>query len=254
MSVGASREHHAARLGALGAVLTIAGMIASGPPVFWLMSVLHPTPSWSGPDAFAESAHWTQTIPFFGGFVLLFGYLCVMAALYHLADDASKPRLTLSLIVTAMFATLILFNYVCQTTFVPALARAYDRALGPTVSALSLQNPRSLSWAIEMWGYALLGVATWLAAPALGSAPLERVAAGLMVANGVMSLTGAAITAIRLDWVMTNAGIASYLAWNVLMFALSVVLLMAFHRREASATLCPNRRNVMCGERRVSGS
>lgn len=40
------------------AVLTLVGVIASGLPVLWLVSALHPSPAWSGPDAFAASAHW----------------------------------------------------------------------------------------------------------------------------------------------------------------------------------------------------
>jgi hypothetical protein len=47
-------------------------------------------------------------------------------------------------------------NYVCQTTFIPALAPHYRPAYEGLVDAFSITNPRSLAWAIEMWGYALL--------------------------------------------------------------------------------------------------
>jgi thiol:disulfide interchange protein len=97
-----------------------------------------------------------------------------------------------------------------------------------------LQNPKSIAWAIEMWGYGLFGIATWLVAPVLDRTPIERAAGRLMIANGVISLAGGFVTAFKLDWVMTTAGMVSYRLWNVLVFALAALLVATFRARAAS--------------------
>jgi hypothetical protein len=84
-----------------------------------------------------------------------------------------------------------------------------------------------------MWGYAALGAATWFAAVAVRGSRVERAASWLMIANGVMSVVGAVVTAIKLDWVLTPAGFANYVAWNALVLTLSVLLVVAFRRRAA---------------------
>jgi hypothetical protein len=57
----------------------------------------------------------------------------------------------------AAFASFIFFNYVLQTTFLPALARAYAPESAGVVAAFSMSNPTSLAWGIEMWGWAFFG-------------------------------------------------------------------------------------------------
>jgi hypothetical protein len=149
---------------------------------------------------------------------------------------------------------LIAFNYICQTTFVPALARAYEPAFAPAISTLSLQNPKSLAWAIEMWGYGLFGIATWLMAPVLDRTRIERAAGRLMIANGVMSLAGGFVTTLELDWVMTVAGIVNYVLWNALMLALAALLVASFRARMASRRLATNQESAsFVGRWRASG-
>lgn len=133
------------------------------------------------------------------------------------------------LISAAAFVALIFFNYINQTTFLPALARGYRPEYDPLITLLSFSNPRSLCWAIEMWGYALLGVSTILAAPVLRRNWLEKATAGLMVANGIISLVGGFVTSADLSWVMTPTGPANYIAWNVL--ALAVCFGVSMYRR-----------------------
>lgn len=101
-----------------------------------------------------------QTAPFFGGFFLVGGYVVMIAALYQLAEEQQKTNALVAVVFTSIFATLIFFNYISQTTFIPAMAQAYQPAYDAAISIFSLANPLSLCWAIEMWGYALLGVAT----------------------------------------------------------------------------------------------
>ena len=95
-----------------------------------------------------------------------------------------------------------------------------------------MANPMSLSWVFEMWGYAFLGVATWLAAPVFNRSRLERATAVLMIANGIMSIAGALVTAISLGWVLTLPGIVSYAVWNILVFVLSILVILSLRRRQ----------------------
>jgi len=229
----ALRAEDADRFGSAGAVLTAVGIVLSGPIGLMAVTLTHPAAPWTSAEAYARQFHWVQTLPFYAGFVLLAGCIMLMAALFAVADDAQRPRAAAALLATAAFMALIAFNYICQTTFVPALAREYEPAFASAISTLSLQNPKSLAWAIEMWGYGLFGIATWLMAPVLDRTPVERAASRLMIANGVMSLVGGFVTTIRLDWVTTTAGMVSYGLWNVLMLALAALLVATFRARMA---------------------
>ncbi len=134
----------------------------------------------------------------------------------------TKFHLLVSLGWTVVFCTLISFNYICQTTFVHNLALHYKPEYDAAISMFSMSNPLSFCWANEMWGYALLGVATWLMA-----GYYRRVHEGirwLLVANGVVSLISAFWTILDVNWVMTTAGLVAYFVWNVLMIALMVLI------------------------------
>ena len=93
----------------------------------------------------------------------------MIAALHTLADGPLRARATAALGFAAAFAALIFFNYIVQTTFLPALVQGGSTENAVLISAFALSNPRALGWAIEMWGYAVLGVATWLIAPVLAN-------------------------------------------------------------------------------------
>jgi hypothetical protein len=119
-------------------------------------------------------------------------------------------------------ASFVIFNYVTQTTFVPAVVNAYTSELGPVLTTLSMSNPNSLPWALEMWGYGLMGLGTWFAAGFFGTSRLERIAKTLFIVNGVLSVFGAVIASIDLGGVFSTAGLVGYVIWNVLYLALAV--------------------------------
>jgi hypothetical protein len=222
------------RFGATGATLMAVGMVLSGPVGLAVVNLTHPAPAWTSAEEYALQYHWVQTLPFYAGLMLVAGCVMVMAALFAVSRDAERPRAGAALVATSAFAGLIAFNYICQTTFVPALAKAYEPAFAPAISALSLQNPKSLAWAIEMWGYGVFGIGTWLMAPILDRTPIERAARRLMIVNGILSVAGGLITTLKLDWVMTTAGMVNYALWNGLALALAVLLVASFRGRMAS--------------------
>lgn len=227
-------QNTALRVGIYGAVINIAGIFLSGPLGLVLISLTHPNPAWQTPKLWAENFHPIQTVPFFGGFLLLIGYILMMAAAHQMAEEKDKIYTQVALIFTAAFATLIFFNYINQTTFLPALAKNYRPEYDPVISAFSFSNPRSLCWAIEMWGYALLGLATCFAAPVFRHSATEKKTAFLMLANGVISIVGGFVASGNLEWVFTQAGLINYALWNVLVLILAVFFLLSLKRRMAN--------------------
>jgi hypothetical protein len=197
-----------------------------------------PQPAWRDAELFAAHYHFVQLIPYFAGLLLVAGFVILIASVHQLAEPRLKAMTASACIFAAVFAALISLNYVVQTTFVPDLARHdRDSAAAALVPALSMSNPRSLAWGIEMWGYAFLGVATWLAAPIFRRTPLERGVALTFATNGVIGVAGAAWTVARPGWVMTPAGMAAFGAWNILAAAMAALAFVALRRRAHGTAL-----------------
>jgi hypothetical protein len=236
---GVDRAHsvHLLRTATIAAGVMLAGLLLSGPVGLGLVS-LHPQPAWTGAQAAARAYHSIQTVPYWAGFLLVGGALGLVAALHALARPDLRARTGAALGFAAAFAALIFLNYVLQMTFVPALMRDYTPQQAPLIAAFSLANPRSLGWALEMWGYAVLGVATWLVAPVFaGDGRLGRATAGLFVANGPVSIAGGLLTAWRPGWVMTPVGTALFVGWNLLVAATIPLAIVVLRRRARAAKL-----------------
>jgi len=215
----------------LAALAALLGVLLSGPLAVALVNGTHPQPPWRDAELFARHFHPLQLLPYAGGILLVAALVVLIASAHALAGDGLRARTGAALAFTAAFAAFIFFNYVAQTTFVPDLARGYEPASAPIIATLSMSNPRSLAWGIEMWGWGLLGVATWLVAPVFQSSTLERAVAITFTANGPVSVAGALWTIARPGWVMTAAGLAAFAAWNVLLTAMGALAFIAFRRR-----------------------
>jgi len=225
----------------VAAAAALAGVLLSG-PISLALVTLHPQPIWQGAEAFARAYHPIQTIPYFTGFLLVGGALALIAALQAIAPPELRARASMALAFAAVSAALVVFNYVVQTTFLPALARSYVPADAPVIAAFSLSNPRSLGWGLEMWGYAVLGVATWLIAPVLADGSrVGRATAALFVANGPVSIVGAVWTALEPGWVMTTMGIALFGAWNLLVVAMLALAIVTLKVSPSKRTAAPAR-------------
>src|SRR5512133_3343656 len=136
-------QNSALRLGMYGAMINIAGIILSGPLGLVLVMLVHPQPAWQSAKVWAENFHPIQTAPFFGGFLLLIGYIIMMAAAHEIAEEKDKVYTRIALVLTAVFVTLIFFNYISQTTFLPALAKNYRPEYDPIISTFSLASPQA---------------------------------------------------------------------------------------------------------------
>jgi hypothetical protein len=220
------------RIGMLGAVLCVLGIVTSGPLAVLVVVLVHPQPAWNGAALFVENFHRIQTLPFYFGFLLLTGSILMLASIYLL----SKQRATAlaALIFMSIGAAFAYLNYVAQTTFIPAVVNAYSAQLDPIVTVFSMANPSSLPWALEMWGYGFMGLGTWLAAGFFDTSRLERVAKSLFILNGIVSVLGALLVSIDLSSVFSTVGLVGYGAWNILYFALAVVFYQVLRKRRDS--------------------
>ncbi len=232
-----ARTYRMGRLAALGALL---GVLLSGPLAVALVNGTHPQPPWRDAELFARNYHAVQLLPYAGGILLVVALILLVSSIHASARAADKALTGAAMVFTGAFATFIFFNYVAQTTLVPDLARRYQPANAPIIAILSMSNPRSLAWAIEMWGWGLLGVATWLVSPVFDRSKLERGTAIAFVANGPLSIAGALWTMVRPGWVMTPAGLVAFAAWNLLLAAMAALAFIAFGRRLGRPPLVPS--------------
>lgn len=213
------------RLISLGSLIALTGYITSGPMGFLLVQTVKPHPPWKSPDVFAKNYHFIQDVPFFFGFLLTGGML-MLAAGHYLSlkryDHERKFHLLAAFGWTMAFFTLISFNYIIQTTFIRHLALNYKPAHDSAISTFSMSNPLSLCWANEIWGYAFLGVATWLMAAYYQEK--NTLIRSLLIANGVVSIATVLFTIIDMDWLMTSVGLSAYFIWNALMIVLMILI------------------------------
>jgi hypothetical protein len=219
-----------------GALATMFGVVGSGPVALFVVERTHPQPEWVDGATFAHAYHPIQILPYLLGFALVSGLLLLLTGIHAAAEEPMRPRATLALVFGGVFASMVFLNYVVQTTFVPALVR--DVANARMIAAFSMRNPASLGWGLEMWGYGLLGVATWLVAPVFGRARIDRAASTAFVANGAMSVAGALWTTLDPGWVLTLPGLIAFAAWNVVLFVMAALALAAFRRPSHADAPC----------------
>jgi len=219
------------RLISTGAIVALLGFMLSGPVAFVLVKLVKPQPPWVSPAVFAQHYHVVQDVPYYFGFFLIFGMLMISAGYYlnfKTNDTIGRFMLLLGLGFSIVFSGLISFNYICQTTFIRNLAINYRSEYDSAIYTFSMANTFSLSWAIEMWGYAFLGLSTALSAAYYKNR--NNLIAALMILNGVLSICSALFMIINASWVMTKAGLTSYFGWNILM----VMILTLIYRESAS--------------------
>ena len=233
-TVEKSMHPDACRIGMLGAILTAIGILTSGPLAILVVALVHPQPPWNSPELFVENFHRVQTLPYFFGFLLASGSVLMLVSV-RLLSQKRATALT-ALIFMSIGAAFAIFNYVTQTTFIPALVDSYTSELGPLIAILSMSNPNSLSWAVEMWGYGFIGLGTWLAAGFFGPSRLERTARFLFILNGVLSVFGALIVSVKLGGVFSVAGLIGYGIWNVLYLALAVTFYLALRENRSRSS------------------
>ena len=214
----------------LSAYVTLFGIIFSGPLALLVVSIVQQQPPWESVQVFVENYHDIQSLPFYFGFLLIAGSIVMIAALYELSER--QFPLLVAVLFTTVGGTLIFFNYFTQTTFIPELVREYSQESAPIISSLTMANPTSLAWAVEMWGYGFIGLGSWFAAAFFSATRLERITGALFIVNGVVSILGAIWTSIDLGWVLTQPGIIAFAFWNILYLAMVILLIVVLRKRK----------------------
>lgn len=194
------------------AVLVLAGVVLSGPVAMLVVSQAAPQPAWTGVGAFADNYRPVQALPYVLGYVLLVGFVLFAASCHALAGPGLRLRTSAGLIFTGVYAALVFTNYTIQLGFIPRVLKDRPAYIGD----LTMANPSSFAWFLEMFGYAAMGVATWLVAPGFRGTRRADAIRYLLVGNGVLSIIGAACTALFDRWVFSTAGLISFAAWNLL--------------------------------------
>ena len=216
-------------LGSFGAILCAVGILTSGPLALLVVAFVQPQPPWEGAVTFVDSFHRIQVLPFYFGFLLVLGSILMLVSVYVLSRE--RARALAALVFMSIGSAFAIANYVVQTTYIPAIVNGYTPELAPIVEALSMANPSSLVWSLEMWGYGFMGLGTWAAAAFFEMTRLEIIARALFILNGVASVLGAIAISIDLSGVFSTAGLVGYGIWNIIFLALAVVFYIVLKRR-----------------------
>jgi hypothetical protein len=180
-----------------------------------------PQPAWQDAAVFVRNYSWLQGLPYLFGFLIVGGFVAFMSGLVGTGRDDKRPLEITAAALTGVFAALVFLNYVLQTGFVPQ-ALDGDRAI---LAMVTMANPRSLGWALELYGYGVLGVATGLAAPLFETGGRQGVIRILLAINCVVSVATAALVPIIPGWVLTPAGMAAGAVWNLLIVAVMLLVM-----------------------------
>lgn len=150
---------------------------------------------------------------------------------HFLYYQQGPPRIRMAVLsalcVTLFFCTLIFFNYITQLVFIHQLAIQSDPETYALIASFTMANPLSLSWTLEMWGYALLGIAMWLLRHCYDDEPLTK---SLLLINLVFSIASAVWVLFDVNWIFSSTGLVLYGLWNVLMIVI-LIRIHQYHRR-----------------------
>jgi hypothetical protein len=204
------------------AVLVVAGAVLSGPVAMVVVAQVSPQPAWTGFSVFADHYHPVQVLPYLLGYLLLSGFVLFSASCHAAAAAPLRTRTAAALVCTGIYGALVFTNYTIQLGFIPRILNERPAY----VSALTMANPASFAWFLEMFGYAAMGAATWLVATAFRGSRRADAIRYLLVANGVVSIVGAACTAMFDRWVFSTAGMVSFALWNALIPACYLLIAM----------------------------
>ncbi|MFC1956921.1 hypothetical protein ACFLVY_01315, partial [Chloroflexota bacterium] len=208
----------------VSALLAIIGILFSGPVGLFIVRTSGEQPPWQSAKVFIENYSPIQTMPYAFGFLLVAGFLLFFASLVNAGKDDQKPREVMGLTLAIVFGSLISFNYIIQVAYIPNALDQNEAIL----SFLTMANPKSLAWATEMFGYAILGLATIVVAPLFSGGGLQRIIKWLLIINGVASIGGAVAATIDLSEMLSTPAMIGYYFWNILIVVIMVLIIVQF--------------------------
>jgi MFS family permease len=208
----------------VSALLAIVGILFSGPLGILLVEAYGPQPSWQNAAVFVDNYDSIQAMPYAFGFLLILGFLLFFASLLNSGRDQQRPIEAMGLILSAVFGSLVSLNYIIQVAYIPNALEQNEAIL----SFVAMANPQSLTWALEMFGWGILGLATLVVAPLFSGRGLQRVIKWLLIFNGVASVGGAVAVTFDLSEVMSSPALIGYYLWNALIVVIMILVIVEF--------------------------
>lgn len=124
---------------------------------------------------------WDRILIFAPSLLLAPSFVCAMAAAVDLAPGAHRGQARAAFGVSVVYATLVSIVYVIQL----GVVIPHDlRGAGADVAAFACCTPGMPLTAVDLLGYSLMSVATWLLAGALASEPGNRGLTWMLRVNG----------------------------------------------------------------------
>ena len=211
----------------ISALITLIGIALSGPIGVAIVRATAPQPDWEGIEVFVEYYAPVQALPFAFGFFLVFGFVGLVVSLAQIDIEKNRLLSTLAIVFASIFASLICLNYIIQIVYIP---NAVEKK-SVIIESLTMDNPGSLGWALEMIGYGVLGLSTLAIAPVLSGSEQPRlsiVIKWLLIVNGVASVGGAIATPFVLSRILSSPSVAGYYFWNGLVALLMVLIIVRY--------------------------
>ena len=208
----------------VSALLVTIGILFSGPVGLFIVRASGEQPPWQSVKVFVENYSPIQAMPYAFGFLLVAGFLLFFASLVNAGKDEQKPLEMMGLTLGIVFGSLISLNYIIQVAYIPNALDQNEAIL----SFATMANPKSLAWAIEMFGYAILGLATIVVAPLFSGGGLQRTIKRLLIVNGVASIGGAVAATMDLSAMLSTPAMIGYYFWNILIVVIMVLIIAQF--------------------------
>ncbi len=211
------------------AIIVIVGSALSGPVGFLIVNLVNNIP-WTNVQTFASSYRYIQTLPYWFGFVYLAGFILFISICRRLLPKEKRFLGDASLVTTAVFASLIGLNYILQVGYVPKAVSNPSEIL----AIFTMNNPNSICWLLEMFGWGFLGASTWLIASAFNGSTLQKIIKVLLIINGIGSIAIALITpVVPSNLLLQIPGLVAYFLWNIMIWVVMLLIIIDFSKQRS---------------------
>ncbi len=208
------------------AIFVIVGSALSGPLGYLIVNLVNKVP-WTDVNSFASGYRYIQTLPYWFGFIYLAAFIFFISLCRQMLSEKHKVLGDAALITTAVFAVLIGINYILQVGFVPKAVHNPSEIL----AVFTMNNPDSICWLLEMFGWGFLGASTWLISPAFNGSKLQKIVKVLFIVNGAGSILAALLTPIiPTSMLLQIPGLVAYFLWNVMIWIDMVLIIIDFRK------------------------
>jgi len=208
----------------LGAMLQIIAIVLLGPLFVKIIAAISPQPPWAGMETYIAHYSLLQSIPYWGGFILIIGNILFVVSSGRLSNIKETALYPLALITVTIYSSLVALNYTLQVAYIPAAVQS--SSLG--IELFSMDNPNSIAWSIEMYAYAILGIAMWLVSPSFRGNRVKDLIRYLLVFDAIISISGAFFAIVFIGGMLDEGSLVGYYFWNLLILVIAFLILYEY--------------------------